>query len=986
MHARRASRSLWRISPSNDRPAVTPPPGRERPIPPGRLAELLAQVLSLPADETDQAWALSLQPGSVIGRYEVVRVAGRGGLADVCEARDRADGHTVALKLFRPGPRLRELVASESLRAEADAAARLDHPNVVAFFDAGQWAGGPFVVSEWLEGITLQERMRARPLPVPEVLHLAREISAALEAAHGAGVMHRDLEPGNVMLLPDGRVKVTGFGLARPTGSTLAGGGAPPFMSPEQWRGEPSDARSDVFSLGVILFQGLTGAIPYAVAGSHTEALDRGPTPRVTGGGIPRRLAELVRRCIERDPKRRFRDGAAVSRALSALDAGPIERLRSPRTVLAGVAVVLALAAGGAWLALRPGGTGSRVPVVVVDEVDATGSGAFAGVSDLLVRALEPSTRVSVLPRGDLRAAVKGGAAARLDLAALAPAWEDLKARWALVLTLRKLSVGYVGELAAVDPRTGDRAFTVAERAADLATAVDMIDRLARRARIELGERAGDVEGRGSSLAETYTPDLEAWRWFRAGSECMAGPRAPERPCDDAFRQAAAKDPGFGAAHLALAVLSLEGGANLDAQRDALEPALAALPRLPRRSEELVTAWKAALDGDEGPALATYRRLADADPSDRTPQLLAADLLWQRGKLADAVGWLDRILANDAVDPAGLVRMARVLGHLGERGRLEALATRLASGPRTANALHALSIARGWLGDPQGAAAAAEVARAAGSPYAAADAVRARTYSSELDAAEKVARDALAAAAPAQRSARQVLLAGVLAQAGRWRETTQVLDAAVADPGASDPAWLREMRGRLLVGRRDPALIRKELQQLQAISPARARPLAITLAYLGDLAGAAPMALELQQGSTAARLHRAVAAWRGGDPAGGVSGLKDVVREGRQDGGLPSEAGPFLLGSALVDAGDHGAAVDALRGFQRLYEDGGWRPWAFPRSRLLLASELNALGRRVEASEELGRLLGSLQRADEDDGLLRAARIVQVQMQGGAAR
>jgi tetratricopeptide (TPR) repeat protein len=938
-------------------------------------------VAKLAPGATEAAWAQPIGPGTVVGRYEVVRVAGRGGLADVHQARERATGRLVALKLFRPGPRLRALVASQELRAEADVAARLDHPGIVAFHDAGHWAGGPFVVSEWLDGATLHERLKDRPLPAAEVYRFSRAIAAALGAAHAAGVAHRDLEPGNVLVLPDSEIKVTGFGMARPSGTHLSAGGAPPFLSPEQWRGEPGDARSDVFSLGVIMFQALSGAIPYAVAGTHTDALERGRTPRPVGADIPRRFSEVVVRCLHRDPARRYRDGDELARALADAESGAPRR-GTRRTLVLAAALCAALAAG-AWLTLRDAGPVSSVAVVVVDEVDATGTGAFAGVSDLLVRALDPSSRVKVIPRAALRGALKGGAAARLDLAALKPAWEDVKARWALVLTLRKISDGYVGELSAVAPRTGDLAFRVAERCRDLGSAVDMIDRLARRARIELGEPAARVEARRATLAESFTPDLEAWRWFRDGEDCLGPQRAPDRSCAEPFRQAVAKDPGFGAAHLELAVMALEDGAGMEEQREALAPALAAEPRLPDRARELATAWKVALAGDDRTALSVLDRLAAADPADRTTALLAAEVCWRRGRLAEAVTWLDRALAVDEADPAALSRLARVLGHLGDKGRLGALAARLEGAPRSASSLHVLSLTRGWLGDLQGAASAARTGRAAGSPLAADDALRALSFAGNLEAAEKLARDELAAAPPSRRTSRRVAIAATLAQQGRWREAQQELDRAVTEAGP-DAAEVRVRRAQLLLGRRDPALLRRDLAELASSSSARALPLAVGLAYLGDLAGAAPTALQLPPGSTASKLLAAVAAWRGGDPGGGASAIREVVRDQRHDVDLPAEALPFLLGSAQADAGDHAAAIETLRGFQALYEDGPWRPWAYPRSRLVLAGELAAVGRRVEAADELGRLLGSLQKADEDDGLLRAARILQVQLEGRA--
>ncbi|MBS1111645.1 MAG: serine/threonine protein kinase, partial [Anaeromyxobacteraceae bacterium] len=202
-------------------------------------------------------------PGTVIGgRFEVLRELGRGGFGVVFEARDRELGRLVAVKVVRP----RRGVDPRMLRSEAEAAAALHHPNIVTVHDLGSDGGEGWLVLELLRGETLEERLRRGPLPGPEALRVATEVARGLAHAHHAGVLHRDLKPSNVFLCDDGAVKILDFGLSRVFGSGSGPeGGTPAYMAPEQWRREAEDERTDVFALGVMFHEMLTGNRPFAV-------------------------------------------------------------------------------------------------------------------------------------------------------------------------------------------------------------------------------------------------------------------------------------------------------------------------------------------------------------------------------------------------------------------------------------------------------------------------------------------------------------------------------------------------------------------------------------------------------------------------------------------------------------------------------------------------------------------------------------------------
>jgi serine/threonine protein kinase len=269
----------------------------------------------------------------VAGRYELDRRLGAGGMAEVYLARDNRLDRSVALKLLGPAfaadP---DLV--ERFRREAQAAAGLNHPNVVAIYDWGQDGPTYYLVMEYIAGHDLKQLIRQDgPLPEPRALAIAADVAAALEAAHARGIIHRDVKPHNVMLDDRGRVKVADFGIAQAGGTTTltrtgAGVlGSAHYMSPEQARGERVDARSDLYSLGVLLFELLAGRPPYQgdapliVAMQHVNA----PIPSIREARPDASPATeaVIAHALAKDPADRFPDASAMRAALAAAAASP---------------------------------------------------------------------------------------------------------------------------------------------------------------------------------------------------------------------------------------------------------------------------------------------------------------------------------------------------------------------------------------------------------------------------------------------------------------------------------------------------------------------------------------------------------------------------------------------------------------------------------------------------------------------------------------
>jgi hypothetical protein len=275
----------------------------------------------------------SLAPGRRLGAYEIVRELGRGGMGVVYLARDTGLGRQVALKVLPEGPGHDEAWRAR-LRREARAAAAVSHPGIAQVYSLEDDPGGlTFVVSEYVDGTTLRDEIGAGPLPVPRALDAARQVANALAAAHARGVVHRDLKPENVMRAKDGTIKVLDFGLAHidqdgsVTRLTRPGTlmGTPGYMSPEQLQGEETDHTVDIYALGLLLHEMLTGAHAFAGSNNSPTALMARVlqgTPNALPEAFVRErpgIDEVVHRCLARRPDERFISMGALAAALDRL-------------------------------------------------------------------------------------------------------------------------------------------------------------------------------------------------------------------------------------------------------------------------------------------------------------------------------------------------------------------------------------------------------------------------------------------------------------------------------------------------------------------------------------------------------------------------------------------------------------------------------------------------------------------------------------------
>jgi Tol biopolymer transport system component len=273
--------------------------------------------------------------GTRIGPYEIVGWLGSGGMGEVYRARDHRLGREVALKLIT-GSLGGDAGRVRRFEQEARAAGQLNHPNVVAVYDIGVHEGAPYIVSELLEGASLRSRLADGPLPVRKILGYAKQAAEGLAAAHDRGIVHRDVKPDNLFITSDGRIKILDFGIAKLIAAEDVGGrgtglptdtavgtviGTAAYMSPEQVRGETVDARSDIFSLGAVLYEMITGRAAFrreTSAETMTAILKEDPSEPAAIADAPA-LARIVSRCLEKTREARFQSARDLAFGLDVL-------------------------------------------------------------------------------------------------------------------------------------------------------------------------------------------------------------------------------------------------------------------------------------------------------------------------------------------------------------------------------------------------------------------------------------------------------------------------------------------------------------------------------------------------------------------------------------------------------------------------------------------------------------------------------------------
>ena len=622
----------------------------EKEIPDRPAAEVL---LDLPVTVTTRV--PSVAEGRTISHYRITSKLGGGGMGVVYLAKDLLLGRNVALK-FLPDELAQDFQALERFRREARAASSLNHPNICTIHEIGTESGLSFIVMESLDGTTLKHRIGKGPMPVKTLASLGVEIADALDAAHAAGVIHRDIKPANIFVTGRGHAKILDFGLAKlqsgveehsgPAGGTtrtvqsdltVAGSvmGTVSHMSPEQIRGEPLDSRTDLFSLGVVLFEMATGALPFTgvrTAEVFDSILNKTPAaPSTLRAELPAELDRVILKCLAKDRNLRYRQASEIGKDLAGLGSDPEPKTRQGRRrwmipVAALVAALLAAAGAGSYFYVhKTPGVSVRNTVVLADVENTTGDPALDNaLRQGLALEFQKSRSLSLISDDRVRHTL-GLMLRPKDTRVSAEVAREICQRTGGLAVLEQsiASVGgqYTLGLRARSCQTGDILAGEQTEAPGKKQVVASLGPATAKITKRLEQSLAKVE-RPAPLAEATTSSLEALRSFSTAMKVNSG--TAQAGAVGHYQRAIALDPQFATAYAYLGLAYYNTGqTELSAQ--STSKAYELRERAGDLEKLFITyAYDRQVTGNLERALETLELWAQTDPHDFTPHGLMA--------------------------------------------------------------------------------------------------------------------------------------------------------------------------------------------------------------------------------------------------------------------------------------------------------------------------------------------------------------------------
>jgi tetratricopeptide (TPR) repeat protein/predicted Ser/Thr protein kinase len=579
---------------------------------------------------------LALEVGSLLAdRYEILKLLGEGGMGAVYKARDRELDRLVALKVIRP-----ELAGNPSILArfkqELILARKITHRNIIRIYDLGVASGLRFITMEFVEGQDLLSLLEGRKSAPENAVKILRQICSALEAAHAEGVVHRDLKPQNIMVEGSGRVCVMDFGLARSmenTGLTQAGTvmGTPAYMSPEQAKGLPADERADLFSLGIIAYQMLTGRVPYKAESALASMLLRtqGPPPPLTEiePTVPQALNDIVLKTLATKPEDRYQSASLLNQDLHQWQEGTLAKaiVTPPMVMLAeskakkwislSVACAVVLMAGGygvaRWLS-APAAPKSPITVIIADFSNHTGDPVFTGTLESTLKlALEGATFISAYDRVRMRDLGVPPLAA-LDASKAAEIAANQGLNVVVSGSLDRHGADYEISLQAVQTVTGKRLTTVEETASSKDQVLFAVAKLGTAVRKALGDSTSESAQR-LSLETLSANSLEAVHEYAVGLDALSSGKDDQAEAE--FSKAVDLDQNFGLAYAGMAIAARNLGRPQDAEKY-IKDAITHIDRMTERERFRTRGMLYLLIGDSKKCVDEYDALLTRYPSD----------------------------------------------------------------------------------------------------------------------------------------------------------------------------------------------------------------------------------------------------------------------------------------------------------------------------------------------------------------------------------